>query len=660
MFVGRDEELARLTSALDDACAARGRIFVVSGEPGIGKTRLADELAARAGERGVRVAWGRCWEAGGAPAFWPWIQALREIVGDELLASALPELGADATTLAADPQQARFRLFDAATKLLARAASKDAIVLVLDDLHAADAPSLLLLQFVARALRSMRVLVIATFRDVEARMIAETGELLAKIARDAERISLARLSEASVAEWMRATPCADAAAEVHRVTEGNPLFIDEIFRTACARRSAITSRICRRRRAISWRARRFSGAISRRATWRRRARAISRQRRRRSRRRRSSGSCRRAGRASHSRTRSSVRSSIAASRSPNASAHVHHRRGLAKESADVRAAHHLIEGVAAGDRDVLIDTVRVAAERATAMLAFEDAARLLERALAAVESSPVSAARTCELCLLLGEARIFAGEDARGKEACVRAAAIAKERGDAELIARAALVYGTEILPIKRDETMVDLLRVALAALPESDSPLRARVLARLGAALIPSPLPTDREPRELAKVMEGRFADADQLVAEVRAIFERLDGAQLNYLTIHLFGTEHARRDRGRCSIRKRRKRTRAASRISATRSKRRPTSAIARASIALAASSTPSPPSSRAPSASAVAIAKPRRSPSARINVQRRIRDAVERLREQDAALGRTLDAAIKTGIYCSYAPPWSGRDG
>src|SRR5258706_13308658 len=142
MFVGRDEELSRLTGALDDAVSGRGRLFLLSGEPGIGKARLCDEVAGRASERNVRVAWGRCWEAGGAPAYWPWIQALRESVGEEALASAVPELGA--TTPADDPQQARFRLFDAATKLLARTAAREPLLLVLDDLPAADAPSLLL------------------------------------------------------------------------------------------------------------------------------------------------------------------------------------------------------------------------------------------------------------------------------------------------------------------------------------------------------------------------------------------------------------------------------------------------------------------------------------------------------------------------------------
>jgi predicted ATPase len=91
-LLGRDAELSALLGALDDARAGRGRLFLLVGEAGIGKTRLADELAARAGED-VRVLWGRCWEAGGAPAYWPWIQALRPLVDERSPAALAEELG---------------------------------------------------------------------------------------------------------------------------------------------------------------------------------------------------------------------------------------------------------------------------------------------------------------------------------------------------------------------------------------------------------------------------------------------------------------------------------------------------------------------------------------------------------------------------------------
>ena len=79
VFVGREVELEELSAGLEDAFAGRGRLFLISGEPGIGKSRLADELANRAVEQGAVVLVGRCWEAGGAPAFWPWVQALRAL-----------------------------------------------------------------------------------------------------------------------------------------------------------------------------------------------------------------------------------------------------------------------------------------------------------------------------------------------------------------------------------------------------------------------------------------------------------------------------------------------------------------------------------------------------------------------------------------------------
>jgi DNA-binding SARP family transcriptional activator len=100
MFVGRDSELAELVAGLDDAFAGRGRIFLVVGEPGIGKSRLAEELIAHAAARGARVLVGRCWEAGGAPAYWPWVQSLRTYLREAPDDVLLPELGAGAVDLA--------------------------------------------------------------------------------------------------------------------------------------------------------------------------------------------------------------------------------------------------------------------------------------------------------------------------------------------------------------------------------------------------------------------------------------------------------------------------------------------------------------------------------------------------------------------------------
>jgi predicted ATPase len=82
LFVGRDSELEELAAGLEDARKGQGRLFLLSGEPGIGKSRLVDEFTRRSVDRHVRVLWGRCWEAGGAPAYWPWVQLLRSSLRD--------------------------------------------------------------------------------------------------------------------------------------------------------------------------------------------------------------------------------------------------------------------------------------------------------------------------------------------------------------------------------------------------------------------------------------------------------------------------------------------------------------------------------------------------------------------------------------------------
>ena len=162
-FVGRERELADLQRGLDDIRRGHSSVFVISGEPGIGKTALTQQFAARAAERDARVLSGRCWESGGAPAYWPWVQCLRVLVresdpgmlatqlgvGAADLAEIVPELrefGLDLPrTLSADAEGLRFRLFDAVTTLLREEARTGPIVLVLEDLHAADVSSLLLL-----------------------------------------------------------------------------------------------------------------------------------------------------------------------------------------------------------------------------------------------------------------------------------------------------------------------------------------------------------------------------------------------------------------------------------------------------------------------------------------------------------------------------------
>jgi DNA-binding SARP family transcriptional activator len=154
---GRDEELALLEAGLDDAIAGRGRLFVVVGEAGSGKTRLADEIGSAAKQRGSSILWGRGWDGGGAPAYWPWTQALRDA-------------GRAVPTPQDEDERGRFQFFETVTETLRETAAEQPVLLVLDDLQAADESSILLLEFVAGELPEMAVLVLALGRPEMARL----------------------------------------------------------------------------------------------------------------------------------------------------------------------------------------------------------------------------------------------------------------------------------------------------------------------------------------------------------------------------------------------------------------------------------------------------------------------------------------------------------
>ena len=253
VFVGREPELERLRQAVDGALAGRGSLQLLVGEPGIGKTRAAEELATYARVSGARVYWGRCREDEGAPAYWPWVQAIRSYARDADPVALAWQLGAGAAEVAqlipevaekldvepakgSDSEEARFRLFDSVTTLMLGAARDRPIVLVLDDLHWADEPSLLLLRFAARELASSGLLILGTYRDVElgrhhplARMLGEISGI-----EGSRRIPLKGLSVGAVERYLEMTAGAPAtvglAEAVQERTDGNPFFVGEVVR----------------------------------------------------------------------------------------------------------------------------------------------------------------------------------------------------------------------------------------------------------------------------------------------------------------------------------------------------------------------------------------------------------------------------------------------
>ena len=250
VFVGRERPLEALRRDLDDAAAGRGRVLLIGGEPGIGKTRLAEEFAQHAARTGALVVWGRSWEAGGAPAYWPWIQALRSLLSnvdldavltddgvDAPLAQLLPELGSRLPHVSEEtstsPDAARFDLFVAVSRLLQRATED----------RASSSSSRTCTPPTRRRCCSCgssppapyehRLVVLGTYPDNELRkdhpLTATVPELLR--APGASRIRLTGLTEADVARLIETVPHLQPTAElvqsVHRKTDGNPLFVQE-------------------------------------------------------------------------------------------------------------------------------------------------------------------------------------------------------------------------------------------------------------------------------------------------------------------------------------------------------------------------------------------------------------------------------------------------
>jgi tetratricopeptide (TPR) repeat protein len=535
-FVGRQRELDEIAGAFEDTLAGRGALFLLVGGAGIGKTRLASELTRIAEERGLQALWGRCWETGGAPAYWPWIQLLRELArdgalddlrpaagsGGDAVAQLVPELATPGAVAAPepDPSQARFRLFDAVIGVLRRASRSRPLLLVLDDLHAADPSSLALLHFLARNLRGLRALVIGTYRDEDARLVPELGQVLGDIAREGTYLPLAPLTGAEIAELVAAftgQPAAPAVLDaVQKATEGNPLFLDELLRLLLQRGelgpAAIGARspaaplpipdtvreVIRRRVArLTPETRELLGlaavvgrevGLAALASLAGRAAAAA------------------AGRLepavaagllapvepagyrfSHLLVREVVYQDLAPVR--RAELHLQLASLLEARAGDALAevAHHRLAALPAGDPAAAASAAHRAADRAMSMLAFEDAATLLEQARAGLAATgQLDPDRAFELQLMAGLGFMRAGQGDRGRALCAAAASEARQRGHGERLARAALGYGADLMLAQNDATLIGLLEEALAALPEHATGARAEVMARLAAARMP------------------------------------------------------------------------------------------------------------------------------------------------------------------------------
>jgi hypothetical protein len=532
IFVGRNRELAELERTLDAAAAGRGALAVLVGEPGIGKTRLADAIAAEAAARGFRVAWGRAWESGGAPAYFPWTQVL------EALGRRMPD-ASEATAL--DPDTARFQLFRSVVDQLRQESATAPLLVVLDDLHVADLSSLRMLQFVARELRALRVAIVATHRDVEARWTPDVDATLARIGREGTTLALARLPRDDVSRLVRTAALGVSARleqAIWQATQGNPLFIEEVVRLLEADPALVESdrvpipygvrEVIRQRLALLDDAalgvldvaavigveihlatlvpacEASDATVIEAVVAAKRAGILAEP---------APGTLR----FGHALMRDAIYNDVARSR--RAALHLRIADTLERSPGGAipltQIAHHAIAAAACDGCRIVERSLR-AARALTDAHAHEDTIGLLERALAAVGPSPHDPQGAAEILLALGCARLRAGDARGGGACCVRVAERARASDDGVLFARAALAYGAEFTIGETEPTLRALLDEGLARLPAGYEALRLRIRARLAASLQPAPDPSIVAREAIEAVRAARALGDDETLLDV------------------------------------------------------------------------------------------------------------------------------------------------
>ena len=527
MFLGREEELGELGGALEESLCGRGRVSLVSGDPGIGKTAVARRIAGRAEEAGARVVWARCREEGGAPVHWPWVQIVRALAeaneperlgrtmgrGAAYIATAIPDVrerlpeDLRREALVAAPDQ--FAFFDAVETFLRQLSGETPLVLVFDDLHAADGSSLSLLEFVAAEIGRSRILVLATYREYEAET-GDAGPTIARIARHGHRVRLRGLPMPAIADLVAEIAGRRVSGQlisaIQSATDGSPLFVHEITRSLHAAGKldeaarfdlppSVQHVIAARVEDLSEATKDVLSAAA----------VIGRSF--------DVGMVSKVSAVPVARIVAALEEAFAADivtigggvKNETSFAHAVYREffygglslsrraelhrdaavALEERNADLHVAaiaFHFLEAGPLGDPARAIDYSLRAGDQAMARMAFSQAIGHYAEAMRAGELGPRDDATRCDLWLRIAEARFRAGEAELSKVGYRDAAAVARASRDGPRLARAALgIAGPwpHSGGIVRDE-VVQILEEALRLLGPEEKALRAMLLARL------------------------------------------------------------------------------------------------------------------------------------------------------------------------------------
>jgi DNA-binding SARP family transcriptional activator/tetratricopeptide (TPR) repeat protein len=608
-LVGRARELDLLDEWWGDAVTGTRQLALLAGDAGIGKTRLAAELGRRATDDGAIVLYGRFDEEALAP-YQPVVEMVRGWSSGASLEPLRERLGIRAAELGIlfgefgpppgddgepgpqghDADARRLRFFDAVAALLGETAGNAPIVLVFDDLHWADRPTLQLLRHLVRAPQPRRALLIGTYREAELEPGHPLHELIGDVRREGllKRIELGGLAEPEVAELVAAlgVPAAEPAFvhALHGETEGNPFFIEEVvrhlregdhdLRSDVSLTEAgvpdgvreVTARRLRRLCAESRQALQVAAVIGREFDYDVleavaplhddalvsaldegvEARVL-----------REAGPVGRYA-FSHALVRATLYDGLSQLRR----ARLHGRVGEAisrLRSADLdphlpQLAHHFAQAAPVEQPERAIDFALAAARRADRLLAWEEAAQHYRAALRARELAGAPDDRIrAELLLALGASEDRAGMEDAARATFGTAAGTARRLGDVALLGRAALGFAGQWSILGRvDETRLELLEEALAGLGDEDSPLRARLLARLALELYYSGEPDRRlalsedavdlarrlgDPRTLATCLDARHYalwqpetvdERLEVAAELRLVAEQTGDPEL------------------------------------------------------------------------------------------------------------------------------------